>query len=31
MIKTLPNTGEEATKDTTLFGALLASIGSLIV
>ncbi|MEB7384566.1 YSIRK-type signal peptide-containing protein [Staphylococcus xylosus] len=29
--KTLPNTGEEATKDTTLFGALLASIGSLIV
>ncbi|MGW7926962.1 GA-like domain-containing protein, partial [Staphylococcus xylosus] len=29
--KTLPNTGEEATKDTTLFGALLASIGSLMV
>ncbi|MFF0675966.1 LPXTG cell wall anchor domain-containing protein, partial [Staphylococcus xylosus] len=29
--KTLPNTGEEAAKDTTLFGALLASIGSLIV
>ncbi|WP_145579231.1 LPXTG cell wall anchor domain-containing protein, partial [Staphylococcus xylosus] len=29
--KTLPNTGEEATKDTTLFGVLLASIGSLMV
>ncbi|MFQ3844576.1 LPXTG cell wall anchor domain-containing protein [Staphylococcus pseudoxylosus] len=29
--KGLPNTGEESTKNTTLFGALLASMGSLMV